>query len=143
MTCCCDVVMGCGDTMVPSVDESVCGVQTAMTAGELDVCACVDILVSDEAGESSGVEVLVSVDDVVACGDDPLVPDVVRVGDWLSVVGDALLCVARVARSGRADIESSVVFWPGVAPPGGMDGLVCLDDSLRPEPPPGLPSGTY
>ena len=79
-----------------------------MTAGELDVCAC-DSLVSDGAGDSSTVEV---VDDVVACGDDAVLPDAFRVGDWLSVVG------------------------LGVAQPGWVDGLVCADDSLRPEPPP-------
>ena len=41
-----------------------------------------------------------------------------------------------MARSGRGDAESSVVFGPGVAPPGGMDGLVCAGGCLRPEPPP-------
>ena len=46
-----------------------------MTADELDVCGC-DSLVFDGAGDSSGVEV---VDDVVACGDDTLLPDVFRV----------------------------------------------------------------
>ena len=47
-----------------------------------------------------------------------------------------MLCGARVARSGRGDAVSSVVFGLGVAPPGGVDGLVCVDGSLRPEPPP-------
>ena len=41
-----------------------------------------------------------------------LLSDVFRVGGWLSVVG------------------------LGVAQPGWVDGLVCADDSLRPEPPP-------
>ena len=107
--------------VVSGVEDSVCGINSVMTAGELDddVCGC-DSVVSDEAGVSSGVEVFVSVDFVVACGDDPLVPDVVRVGDWLSMVGDALLCGAGMARGGRT----------------------CPDDSLRPEPPPGLPCNT-
>ena len=48
-----------------------------------------------------------------------------------------MLCCAGVERRGdRGDAESSVVFGPGVTPPGGVDGLVCVDDSLRPEPPP-------
>ena len=71
------------------------------------------------------------INDVVACGDDPLLPDVVRVGGWLSVNGDTLVCGAGVARSG---IE--VVVGPGVAQPGWVDGLICADGSLRPEPPP-------
>ena len=133
----CDVdrVSGGGDTVVFGVDESVCGVRASTPAGELDVCG-VGIVVSGEAGEaceSSRVDVFVSGDDVVVCGDDPLL---VCVGDCLSVVGDAMLCGAGVALSGRGDAESSVVFGPGVAPPGGVDGLVCVDGSLRPEPPP-------
>ena len=33
-----------------------------------------------------------------------------------------------------------MVLGPEVAPPDGVDGLVCVDGSLRPEPPPpGLP----
>ena len=99
----------CGvDTVVSGVDEYVCGVSSIMTADELDVCGC-DSLVSDGAGDSSGVEV---VDDVFACGDDTLLPDALRVDGWLSVVG------------------------LGVAQPGWVDGLICADDSLRPEPPP-------
>ena len=77
-----------------------------MTTGELDVCGC-DSLVSDGPGDSSGVEV---VDDVVACGDDTLLPDAFRVDGWLSVVG------------------------LGVAQRGWMDGLIRADDSLRPKP---------
>ena len=73
----------CGvDTVVFGVDEPVCGISSVMTAGELDVCGC-DSLVSDDAGDSSGVEV---VDDVVACGDATLLPEDFRVGDCLSVV---------------------------------------------------------
>ena len=49
---------------------------------------------------------------VVACVDDTLLPDAVRVGGWLSVVG------------------------PGVAQPGWVAGFICADGSLRPEPPP-------
>ena len=79
-----------------------------MTAGAPDVCGC-DSLVSDGVGDSS-VEV---VGDFVACDDDlALLPDAIRVGGWLSVVG------------------------LGVAQPGWVDGLTCADDSLRPEPPP-------
>ena len=87
------------------VDEYVCGVSSIMTADELNVCGC-DSLVSDGAGDSSGVD---AVDDVVSCGDDTtLLPDAFRVGGWLSVVG------------------------LGVAQPGSGDGLICADDSLRP-----------
>ena len=79
----------CGvDTVASGVDEYVCRVSSIMTADELDVCGC-DSVVSDETGE------VVSVDDVVACGDDPLSPDAVRVVDRLSVVGDTLVCVVR------------------------------------------------
>ena len=70
------------DTVESNVVEPVCGVSSVMTAGELDVCGC-DSLVSDGAGDSSGVEV---VDDVVACGDYTLLPDAFRVRGWLSVV---------------------------------------------------------
>ena len=72
----------------------MCGVSSVMTARELDVCGC-DSLVSVETGE------VVSVDDVVVCGEDPLLPDAVRVGGRLSVVGDTLVCDSGVARSGR------------------------------------------
>ena len=99
----------CGvDTVAPGVDEYLCGVSSVMTADEIDVCGC-DSLVSDGAGDSSGVEV---VDDVVACGDDTLLPDAFRVGGWLSVVG------------------------PAVAQRGWVDGLIGADGSLRPEPSP-------
>ena len=113
---CGDVVVRVGEmlwatshnTVVSGVDESMCGDTSVMTAGEFDVCAC-DSLVSDGAGDSSGAE---SVDDVVACSDGAVLPDAFRVGGWLPVVG------------------------LGVAQPGWVDGLVCADDSLRPEPPP-------
>ena len=122
----------CGvDTVMSGVDRFVCSVSTATTAGESEVCGG-DSVVSGEAGESSRVDVFVSCDDVV-CGDDPLL---VGVGDCLLVVGDAMLCRAGVTRDGGGDAESSVVVGSGVAPPGGVDGLVCADDSLRPEPPP-------
>ena len=76
----------CGDnSVVSSVDDPVCGDNSVVTAGEFDVCAC-GSLESDETGD------VVSVDDVVACGDDPLLPDAVRVGGHLSVVGDTLVC---------------------------------------------------
>ena len=68
------------------VDELVCGVSSVMTACELDVCGC-DSLVYDETGY------------VVACGEDPLLPNAVRVGGRLSVVGDTLVCDSGVARS--------------------------------------------
>ena len=70
----------------------------------------------------------------VVMTDDPLVSDVVRVGDCLTVVADEV-CGAGVARGDRGDAESSVVLGSGVAPPGGVDGLVCVDGSLRLEPP--------
>ena len=126
--CACD-----SDSSVMTADEfDVCACDSdssAMAAGELDVCAC-DRFVSDGAGDSSGADV---VDDVVACGDDTLLHDVVRVGGWLSMVGDTLMCGAGVARSDRRDAETVVGL--GVAQPGWVDGLVCADDSLRPEPP--------
>ena len=62
---------------------------------------------SDGAGYSNGVEV---VDDVVAWVDDPVLPAAFPVGGWLSVVG------------------------LGVTQPSWVGGLVCADDSLRPEP---------
>ena len=61
-----------GDAIKSGVDEYVCGVSSIMTADGLDVCGR-DSVVSDETGE------VVSVDDVVACGDDPLLPDAVLV----------------------------------------------------------------
>ena len=89
------------DRVVSGVDEPVCGVSSVLTAGELDVCGC-ESLVSDEAGDSSGV------DDVVACGGDTLLPNAFCVGGWLSVVG------------------------PGVVQPGWVDGLICADVSCGP-----------
>ena len=109
------------------VDEPVYGVSSVMTASELDVCGC-DSLVSVETGE------VVSVDYVVVCCEDPLLPDAVRVGGRLSVVGDTLVCDSGVARSGRRGTE--VVVGSGVAQPGWMGRLICVDVSLRPEPPP-------
>ena len=121
----------CGiDTVVSGVDDPMCCDSSVMTAVEFDVCSC-DSLVYDGAGDSSGVEV---VHDVVACGDDAILHDAVRVGGWLSVVGDTLMCGTAVARSDRRDAE--VVVGPGVTKPCWLDGLICADDSLRPEPPP-------
>ena len=108
-----DRVLGGGDAVVSGVDVSVCGVNSVMAAGELDVCCC-GSLVSHETGD------VVSVDDVVACGDDPLLPDSVCSGGRLSVVGDTLACDSGVARSGSGDTE--VVVVPGVAPPVWVDG---------------------
>ena len=95
--CCVNSVMSpgvlgqCGvDTVVSGVDERVCGVSSVMTASELDVCAC-DSIVSDEAGNSSSVEMIVSIYDAFL------------VGGWLSVVGDTSMCGAGVARSDRGD----------------------------------------
>ena len=62
-----------GDAVVSGADEPLCGVSSVMTAGELYVFGY-DSVVSGETGE------VVSVDDVVACGNDPLLPDAVRVG---------------------------------------------------------------
>ena len=98
------ILARCGiDTVVSGVDEPVCGVSSVITAGELDVCGC-DSLVYYGAGDSSGVEV---VDDVVACGDDTLLPDAFRVGGWLSKVG------------------------LGVDQPGWVDGLICAVGTWR------------
>ena len=80
-----------GDAIKSGVDEYVCGVSSIMTADGLDVCGR-DSVVSDETGEVVSVD---DVDDIVACGDDPLLPDAVRVVDRLSV------CGAGVARSDR------------------------------------------
>ena len=113
--------------MLSGVDEPMRGDSSMMTTGEFDVCGC-DSLVSDGAGDSSGVG---GVDDVVACGGDTLLYDAVRVAGWLSVVGDTLMCGAGVARG-----DAEAVVGLGVAQPGWVDGLVCADDSLRPEPPP-------
>ena len=115
----------CGiDTVVSSVDEPVCGDNSVVTAGEFDVCVC-GSLVSDETGD---------VVSVVEYGDDQLLPDVVRVGGRLSVVGDTLVCDSGIGRSGRGDTEVMVV--PGVAQHVWVDELICADGSLRPEPPP-------
>ena len=117
----------CGiDTVVSSVDEPVCGDNSVVTAGEFDVCAC-GSLVYEENGD------VVSVDDV-ACGDDPLLPDAVRVGGRLSVVGDTLVCDSGEARSLGGD--TAVMVVPGVAQRVWVDELICADGSLRPEPPP-------
>ena len=64
-----DIVELCG------VETVFSGVNSVVTAGELDVCGY-DSIVSDEVG-SSGFEAVVSVGDVVACDDDPLLPDAV------------------------------------------------------------------
>ena len=107
---------GSGDTVACGVDEPMCGDSSVMTAGEFDVRGC-DSIVSDGAGDSSGVGV---VDDVVACGDDTLLHDAVRVAGWLSVVGDTLMCGAGVARSNRRDpaavvglVVAQPVGWMG------------------------------
>ena len=121
------MLSGGDEAVVSGVDVPVCGVSSVMTAGELDVCCC-GSLVYDATGD------VVSVDDVVACGDDPLLPDAVRVGGRLSVVGDTLVCDSGVARSGGGD--TAVMFVPGVAQPVCVDELICADGSLRPEPPP-------
>ena len=86
---------GGSDAVVLGVDER--GVCSVMTAGELDVCGC-GSLVSDDTGD------VVSVHDVVAYGDEPLLPDAVRVSGRLSVVGDTLVC-----DSGTTTDESIVV----------------------------------
>ena len=118
----------CGiDTVVSSVDEPVCGDNSVVTAGEFDVCGC-GSLERDETGD------VVSVDDVVACDDDPLLPDAVRVSGRLSVVGDTLVCDSGVARSGGGD--TAVMVAPEMAQPVWVDELICADGSLRPEPPP-------
>ena len=97
---------GGSDAVVLGVDEPTRGVSSVMTAGELDVCGC-GSLVSDDTGD------VVSVHDVVAYGDDPLLPDAVRVGGRLSVVDDTLVCDSGVALDGRGDTK--VVVVPGVA----------------------------
>ena len=120
---------GGGDAVVSGVGEPVCGVSSVMTAGALNICGC-DSLESGGAGDSSGVEVV----DDLAGGDDTLLHDAVSVDGWLSVVGDTLMRVTGVARSDRGD--TGVVAGPGVTKSGWVDGLICADDSLRPEPPP-------
>ena len=87
---------GGGEAAVSGVDESLCGVNSVITASEIEVCGC-DSIVSDEARNSSGVEVVVSSDDAV------------RVGGWLPVVGDTLMCGAGVARSDRVDCSYSYI----------------------------------
>ena len=114
-------MMSAGVLDLCGVDEPVCGVSSVMIASELDVCGC-DSVMSDEARYSSGVELVLSIDDAV------------RVGGWLSVVGDTLVCGAGVAQSHRGDTD--MVVGPGVVQPGWVDGLICADVSLRPWPPP-------
>ena len=108
-------VCGVNSVMSAGVDDHVCGVSSVMTDSELNVCGC-DNVVSDVAGNSSRVEVVLSIDDVVLCGDGPLLPDAVRVGGWLSVVGDTLMCGAGVAQIDRGD--TVLVVGPGVVQPG-------------------------
>ena len=81
-------VSGGGDAVVSGVDETVYGVNSVMPASEVDMSGC-NSLVTDDAGNSSGVEVVMSIDDAV------------RVGGWVSVVGDTLMCGAKEARSDR------------------------------------------
>ena len=123
--CMCDIdSVSRGDVVVRVGEMSFSG------GGDADVCGR-DSLVSDGAGDSTGVEV---VDDVVACGDDTLLHDAIRVGGWLSDVGDTMMCGAVVARSDRGDTD--LVVGSGVTQPGWVDGLISADGSLRPEPPP-------
>ena len=68
----------------------MCGVSSVMTANELDVCGY-DSVVSDEAGNSSGVEMVVSIDYAFL------------VGGWLSADGDTSMYGAGVARSDPGD----------------------------------------
>ena len=68
-----------------------------------------------------------SIDDIVACCDDPLSPDAVRVGGWLSFLGDTMMCGDEVARSDRGD--TGVVVGPGVVQPGWVDAS-CLSRML-------------
>ena len=72
--------------------------------------------------------------DVVACGDDPLLPDAVHDGVRLSVGGDTSMCGAGIAWSDRGD--TGVLVVSGVAHPVWVDELICADSSLQPEPPP-------
>ena len=88
---------GDGDAVVLGVDEPICGVSSVMTAGDLDVCGC-GSLVSEETGD------VVSVDDVVACGYDPLLPGAVCFGDRLSVFGNTLVCDSGV-------VEKKLRWW--------------------------------
>ena len=68
---------------------------------------------------------VVSMCDVVACGDDPLLTDAVRVGGWLSVVCDTLLCGAGVARIDRGDTEVVALFVLCDDSCGGADHYPC------------------
>ena len=77
---------------------------------------------------------VVPVDDFVSCGDDPLLSDAVRVGGCESGVGNNLVCGAGVAWSDRGDTE--VVVEPRVVQPGWVDGVICSNGFLRPDPPP-------
>ena len=88
----------------------MCGVSSVMTAGELDVCGY-DSVVSDDTGDSTGVEVVVSGDDVVAFDDDPLLPDAVRDGGWMSVVGDTLLVCGAGLAQGHCLAEETLRWW--------------------------------
>ena len=60
------------------------------------------------------------------------IDDAVRVGGWLSVVGETLMCGSGVARSDRGDTG----WWLNHVQPGWVDGLICADGSVRSEPPP-------
>ena len=106
-------------------------VSSVVTASELGVCGCDSVVYTyGETGNSSRVEVVMSVDGVVACVYNPLLPDAVRVGGWLSMVGDTLMCGAVVALNDRGN--TGMVVGPAVVQPGWVDGLICADGSLRP-----------
>ena len=54
-------------------------------------------------------------------------PDAVRVGGWLSVLGDTMMCGDGVTRSDRGD--TGMVVGPGVVQPGWVD-ATCLGRML-------------
>ena len=112
------------DTVVSSFDESVCGVQTAMTAGELDVG--VDTVVSGVDKSVCGVHTVMTVGERDVCVVDTVV----------SVVDESVCGVQTVMTVGELDVG---VFDTVVSDEAGEssemmlesdDDVVCGDDPL-------------
>ena len=133
--------------MRPMVEKAAPALSAAV-GGSVSCSLSLDAVVLGDGGVSSGaVRKHVLVGDVsdavsgglcdldsVSGGDDPLLPDAVRVGGRLSVVGDTLVCDSGEARSRGGD--TAVMVVPGVDQRVWVDELICADGSLRPEPPP-------
>ena len=112
----------CGvDPVVSGVDESVFGVNSLMSAGVLDLCG-VDTVVYGVDEYLCRVSSVMTGGELDVCGYDSVVPD---------EVGDNLGCDVGVARGSRGDTG-----WWLDQEWFNLFGQTCADGSLRPEPPP-------